>query len=177
MSRTQGWESGRRPTTPPEFNAWGCPVLMAPAVTDETDPHTWSGNGAQATAPHMDEHDYLTKAKLAALLALMEGRECVLEDDWRLAGTMYEVSSNVRAAMVQYGKDHATAETATRNKAHAVREGMAELALQEAQEAHSAPWRVAKSIGNPGSRDKPRPSHRGGGQPKSWPNATRTSPA
>ena len=160
---------------PPEFNVGGRPVLMAPAVTDEIRRTHLERKRGTATAPHMDEHDYLTKAKLAALLALMEGRECVLEDDWRLAGTMYEVSSNVRAAMVQYGKDHATAETATRNKAHAVREGMAESARQEAREAHSAPWRVAKSIGTL-VHDKP-DLRTVGAVNQSWPNATRTSPA
>jgi hypothetical protein len=98
------------------------------------------------TAPRMDAHDYAAKAKLAALLALMDRRHEVDEEDWRLAGLVYATSSAVRDAMVQYGKSQNARTAEERNRAHADREAMAETARQTARETHSAPLRVARKI-------------------------------
>lgn len=121
-------------------------ITVCKTVRDEIRrTHMVRSRGAETVDP-MDAHDYLTRAKLAALLALIEGRHEVEWDDWRMAGVMYQVSSNVRAAMVKYGKTQNRDQAKERNQAYAEREGMAESARQQAREVHSAPWRVAKNI-------------------------------
>jgi hypothetical protein len=132
----------------PTFHVSDGLVYMVQAVTHEIRRTHLERKRGTATAPPMDEHDYLTKSKLAALLALMEDRYLVNEEDWSLAGVMYATSSNVRAAMVKYGKARNAEEAQEKNKAHATKEGMAESASEEAREAHSAQRRVAKRIGN-----------------------------
>jgi hypothetical protein len=131
---------------PKEFRVDPGHIQVAQSVRDEIRrTHMARSRGLEHVDP-MDAHDYLTKAKLAAILALMDNRHTIDEDDWRLAGTMYQVSANVRTAMVQYGREHNRTETAEKNKLYAARESMAEAARQEVREAHSAPWRVAKNI-------------------------------
>jgi hypothetical protein len=96
----------------------------------------------------LDAHDYLTKAKLAAGLCLLGGRTVIDEEDWELAGIMWETSCRVRDEMVSYGKSLSAQAAHEKNVARAVGEGMAETARQEARERHGAPWRVAKNIAN-----------------------------
>ncbi|MBF6288151.1 hypothetical protein GV791_01780 [Nocardia cyriacigeorgica] len=47
-----------------------------------------------------DGHKMLTRAKVAAALAILDGREHVNLDDWKLAGTVIRVSDRTRAEMV-----------------------------------------------------------------------------
>jgi hypothetical protein len=126
----------------------GKTLTMVKSVRDEIRRTHLDRKRGTVQAPPMDEHDYLTKAKLAGLLALLEGRYEVNEDDWRMAGEMYRVSCNVRTAMLRYGKSLSKQETTKRNRANAVRAGMEEAAREAARERHGAPWRVAKNIAN-----------------------------
>lgn len=52
-----------------------------------------------------DSHNSLTKIKIAGLLALLDDRqEKITEEDWELAGIVWDTSSAVRDALLTYGK-------------------------------------------------------------------------
>jgi Bifunctional DNA primase/polymerase, N-terminal len=123
-------------------------IQMAPAIRAEIKAiRTRRRQGAEHVH-RLDAHDYLTKAKLAGLLCLMDGRSVVDEDDWALAGIMWEVSCNVRNSLLAYGKSLHKQEAQQRNEAYASREGLAEYSRQAARESHGAPGRVAVNIAN-----------------------------
>ncbi len=57
--------------------------------------------GAPAPADGLDGHALLNRAKVAALLALLDGRNrTVTPEDWRLAGTIMAVSDATRAEVI-----------------------------------------------------------------------------
>jgi len=73
-----------------------------------------------ANVPEHDAHKSLTKIKIAGLLALLDGRqEKITEEDWELAGIVWDTSSEVRDSLAQYGsaKIEAKKEAATRASA------------------------------------------------------------
>lgn len=98
----------------------------------------------------LDARKNLTKAKLAALLTLLNDpkRQIVEQEEWDMAETMWQISCNVR--------DHyrAQAEAADKKKrdasdaAYAMREGRAEHSRQEARDGYvpKAVIRCAKLI-------------------------------
>jgi hypothetical protein len=120
---------------------------MAPAIKAEIRARRRARDRGQKF-DRLDAHQDLTKAKLAAGLCLLGGRTVISDDDWRLAGTMWQTSCRVHDAMGAYGKALGAQAAHEKNVARAVGEGMAETARQEARERHGAPWRVAKNIAN-----------------------------
>lgn len=58
------------------------------------------GDPLPAGATALDGHALLTRAKVAALLALLHGREVVNSEDWSRAGVVLAVSDCTRAAVV-----------------------------------------------------------------------------
>lgn len=60
--------------------------------------------------PELDGHAGLIKVKVAALLALLDDREDVNDEDWRLAETIWEASCGVRDALVVRAQREAAAE-------------------------------------------------------------------
>lgn len=68
----------------------------------------------------VDEQDSqgpLMRCKMAALLALLDGRGEVSVEDWQLAGVLWETSCGVRDAVVAIGQSHAEQERAARDDA------------------------------------------------------------
>lgn len=55
----------------------------------------------------LDSHAGLVRCKLAALLALLDCRGEVTEDDWQLARTVWDVSRAMRARVIEYGREEA----------------------------------------------------------------------
>src|SRR5690606_28686197 len=47
----------------------------------------------------LDGHRMLTRLKVGAALAILDGREFVTDEDWQLAGTVVRVSDRTRAAV------------------------------------------------------------------------------
>lgn len=80
----------------------------------------------------LDSHAYLTRGKLAALLAVLDGRRFVDLEDWRLAGLMWETSCAVRADLLAYGRQRAETERRARDDAHIARELRKSLAVADA---------------------------------------------
>ena len=63
-------------------------MIIQESIADEVrHHHAYSIGGIEVAA--FDAHEYLTKIKLGALLALIEKRLVVSESDWRLAGIMW----------------------------------------------------------------------------------------
>jgi hypothetical protein len=122
-------------------------LVLAPAIKAEIKALRKARQRGQQV-DRLDVHDYLTKVKLAAGLCLLGGRTVIDEDDWRLAGIMWQTSCRVRDEMVSYGKSLHARAAHEKNVARALGEGMAETARQEAREKHDAPWRVARNIAN-----------------------------
>lgn len=63
----------------------------------------------------LDGHRGLTKAKVSVTLAILEGRNYVTEDDWRVAGRILAESDAIRASLIRATED--AARTANRAKA------------------------------------------------------------
>jgi hypothetical protein len=129
----------RNPFTPPaepeEFKPEAVVMPMAEPVRDEIwGLHHGRSTGA-AQVPRLDAHDYMTKAKLAGLLALLDKRHSVTENDWRLAGIMWETSCQVRDALLRHGQSIAARVKASRTRDYVEREGMAEGARQQVRDA------------------------------------------
>lgn len=57
----------------------------------------------------LDSHVPLMRSKIAALLAVLDGRTNVTVDDWALSGTVWDTSTAVRDALVVHGQLEAAA--------------------------------------------------------------------
>jgi hypothetical protein len=57
--------------------------------------------GARGEAPPVDSHSMLTREKVAAALAILDGRTGVDNDDWALSGVIMTVSDRTRAMCAQ----------------------------------------------------------------------------
>lgn len=67
-------------------------------------------NRGEIEVGELDGHASLMQVKLAALFALLEGRTTATEDDWRLAGTVWESSCAVRDVLLRRARAEAEAE-------------------------------------------------------------------
>jgi hypothetical protein len=89
----------------------------------------------------LDGHSLLTRLKVAAAFAILEGRTAVLDDDWALAGAVMEVSDQTRAE-VQRVLD---AEQRKTNKAQAEAEAARTILIDERRDDAKV-RRVARNI-------------------------------
>jgi hypothetical protein len=89
--------------------------------------HTARGRGELAVA-ELDEHRPLALVKLSTLLAQLDGRRDVTEDDWSLAGMVWATSCAVRDYAVAYGRAMAGKAAAASKAVYVEREGAAEVA-------------------------------------------------
>jgi len=88
------------------------------------------------TADPLDGHRNLTKAKVAAALMILEGRNTVTEDDWRIAERIMQMSDRARAALAEAAKRAVT--EANRARGHAIAdrdEVVADRRMQRAKQA------------------------------------------
>ncbi|MCO4276716.1 bifunctional DNA primase/polymerase [Pseudarthrobacter sp. HLT3-5] len=80
----------------------------------------------------MGGHAQLTRLKFAVALAIMDGREHVDEEDWRLAGVVLEVSNRTRAWMQEQLAESQRTEAQKKGKiAGVIRESAVESAKRE----------------------------------------------
>lgn len=80
----------------------------------------------------LDGHAGLMKVKMAALLALLDGRRDVSEEDWSLAEEMWACSCGVRDSLVLRAQREAEAERQRQEDAQVQRELRAHLAKSDA---------------------------------------------
>ncbi|MFE3441658.1 hypothetical protein ACFXNW_01345 [Nocardia sp. NPDC059180] len=72
----------------------------------------------------LDGHRMLTGLKVAAALAILDGREFITEDDWQLAGTVIRVSDRTRAGVQRVLTERARAANHARAVAKADEAGI-----------------------------------------------------
>jgi hypothetical protein len=136
-----------RPDIPPTpFAPAPSRMHLQQSIAREVWQHHHARQSGAVEVSRLDAHRNLTKLKLAALLALLEGRTDVNEDDWRLAGVMWDVSCKVRDHYLAYGATADAADRLARNMHHADREGLAEVRRQQVRNASTMVERVARLI-------------------------------
>jgi hypothetical protein len=112
------WE---RPSWPPPLRSAFDPITLSlPAHVKET---IRSGRraGARGETPPVDSHSMLTREKVAAGLAILDGRTVVTDDDWALSGVIMTVSDRTRAMCAQALKAEAQKENLGKALAEAER--------------------------------------------------------
>jgi hypothetical protein len=77
--------------------------------------------GARGEAPPVDSHSMLTREKVAAGLAILDGRSEVTDDDWSLSGVIMTVSDRTRAMCAQALKSESQKENVGKALAEAER--------------------------------------------------------
>lgn len=77
--------------------------------------------GARGQAPPVDSHSMLTREKVAAGLAILDGRTEVTDDDWALSGVIMTVSDRTRAMCAQALRDESQKENVGKAMAEAER--------------------------------------------------------
>lgn len=116
------------------------------------------GAPAVAGTSVLDGHALLSRAKVAALLALLDGRgQEIAADDWRLAGLIMRVSDHTRASVVSVRGAEASRDADRR----AIRQGRSSFIAREAEEDTRAARVMSRLLD--GIRDKGR--ERGGPVP------------
>ena len=82
--------------------------------------------------PELDGHALNTQARVAAIFALVDGRMVLNDDDWRLAGTVMEVSNRTRA----YCVDALAKDSAAKNRARGRAEAERSVVAEEERDRH-----------------------------------------
>lgn len=91
-------------------------------------------NRSEIIVDELDSHEPLMRCKLAALLCLLDGRRHVDPDDWRLAGTIWNVSCAVRDRLVEFGRQRLAAQTEAEREKHISLAEASEVARIEVSE-------------------------------------------
>lgn len=137
---TDGWLVGHR--------APGQPVTFAGSIRERLWVDTVARGHGEVAVSEMDGHQPLALVKVSALLAQLDGRRNVTEDDWALACMVWATSCRVRDWAIAYGRWLAGKAAAVSRTAYAEREGAAEssrLAVRASAES-AAVERVARRV-------------------------------
>lgn len=155
------WVSARDATIPDEpveapahplvwkqlASGWTHEMTLAQPIRDELRLNELRQARGEATAAELDAHEPLARIKVAALLALLENRHNVTEDDWELSGVVWRTSCAVRDRLVEYGRERSRAEYARDTQRYAERESAAAAAVTNADTARVARWAVLQLKG------------------------------
>lgn len=128
---------------------WTGTVQYAAPIVAELDARELAnGRGLLPPGDPLDSHETLMRMKISALLAVLDGRWSVDEEDWQLASAVWAASCGTRNRVLDAAREKATeAEQASRRRAAdrvADAEYAKELVAQRVAEA--APLRIARWI-------------------------------
>lgn len=147
-----GWpgalEAAYRPD-PDLAKQWiGGPPAQTFALTDadalrEIRAVRWAGLRRAAVVDELDGHRNQYRGRVAAHLAILDGRSEVDGEDWRLAGCVLDVSDRVRTEAIAYGRRLTAAEAARMSDSRVQLEARVEVARLTVQ-ASAEEQRVAK---------------------------------
>lgn len=98
----------------------------------------------EETVGQLDSHKDLMRCKLAALLAVIDGRMAVVDEDWQLAGVVWDTSCAIRDHMVEFGRRELRQQAEQQTEAYVNREERVHVARLTADGAVD---RVARWIG------------------------------
>lgn len=119
---------GRLRWEPPPVVEFGGDLVLAPAIVDEIRAADLARVRDDEDGDELDAHADLYRLKVAALLAVLEDRRSIGEDDWRLAGMVRAQSARVRAGVVAA----VAAESARREQATTDRHARRAVATDDA---------------------------------------------
>jgi hypothetical protein len=117
---------------------FGPVVTVPPQVTDELDAALLAVGTGMITPPELDSQRIAMMLRFAGLLALLEGRFAVDDEDWQLAGQLWAVSAGVRDALVTRAAETAERARERANDHYATRQA------QVAAEVGGVPDAVAR---------------------------------
>ncbi len=99
----------------------GEPLTGVMAAASEIKAELWQRNlvrvHGEVEDVDLDSHAPLMRSKVAALLAVLDGRIDITVGDWSLSGTVWDTSSAVRDALVVHGQMEAAAAAEARTTA------------------------------------------------------------
>jgi hypothetical protein len=116
------WAAATDPNIPDDLPAWPGPfdlepfpvsdfgtneIRVAPAVAEEIQKRSLRRTRGEEYADTLEGHGDLARMKVAALLAALEGRLEINQDDWQLAGIVRETTGKVRDRVMAYAQDKA----------------------------------------------------------------------
>lgn len=110
----------------------GNPVTGTITCYPELRQELWDGHidkvHGLVVVDQLNSHVPLMRSKLAALVAVLDGRMHVTEEDWRLGGDIWATSCGVRDQLVEIGRQVAQQEHEQRTVAYVEREERAQIA-------------------------------------------------
>lgn len=150
------WVSTRR-VLPPEAVDWpgalnwspellrSAEMEMVDTVKQDIQSRDDAAQDDESQIPELDGHAPLSMIKVSGLLALLDGRSKITEEDWALAEMVWETSCAVRDAVIRWG--------ATQRRTEARRKDDREVALHErkasaASQVEEKVARIAKNVAN-----------------------------
>lgn len=113
------------------------PMTLDPEIKRGIRERAWQARTGVTGDPGLDGKRDETCVRIAALLALLDGRGQVGHEDWELAGVVWETSCRVRDHLVALGRAASAQESAGRAKSAAVMAGAAEEARLTVHEARA----------------------------------------
>lgn len=122
---------------------FGTVVTVPAAVTDEIDATLFAVGTAVVEQAELDSQRIGVMLRFSGLLALLEGRFAVTDEDWQLAGVLWAVSAAVRDALVQRAAEAAERARERADELYASRQVRVSTAVADAP---AAVERVAASI-------------------------------
>jgi hypothetical protein len=108
---------------------WTGTIDFPPAVKHELRRRRVARNNGTMTVDELDTHADLARAKVAALLCLLDNRRAVSDEDWALAGVIWGTSAAVRDRLIALGKEQAAVTAEEKVKAHTSRAVRTQAAL------------------------------------------------
>ncbi|MGW5687588.1 hypothetical protein [Nonomuraea sp. NPDC003754] len=110
-----------------------CLIDIAPEIAHEIRVAHLAQVEGRAEIDSLDGHANLSRLKVASILGVLDGRLEVTPEDWALAGTLMRTSSAVRTWIRERVSASEKETRRARNKAHAEREVMADVAKERAR--------------------------------------------
>lgn len=115
-----------------------------PRIGDELWQRTIALAHGEMTVSDLDAHEPLMRAKQAALLTVLDGRDQITIDDWELSAQLWATSCSVRDALIAHGKAVAAREQEERTRIYIERATRTEAAIGTVPHAV---YRCAKKLG------------------------------
>jgi energy-coupling factor transporter ATP-binding protein EcfA2 len=131
-----------RPSTPGMVKDWGTPEPVTLTLDDAAVRREIQGRRREVlrgtlTLSEQETHTTLVRGRVAAILALWDGRTSITTADWQLAGDVIETSARVRDAAIAHGRRRTAAANRHADDQHAQRSAKAAvvtmLAVQDEQ--------------------------------------------
>lgn len=150
-------EPAVRPTWPgqllfdppePSTTRLGQTLTLTTSITAEVSADDLARNRGKVSIASLDGHATLVRLKIAALLAIMDNRLAVSDEDWKLAGVVSTTSNAVRDSIEQSSREVRQSRADEADRAHMNRAVRTEAALTDAaivSGAQSIARRVGKS--------------------------------